>query len=345
MDNRPEPVDEGERTYIGSSVGFLDGSGAAALPAEEELEAIRFDLVNPAPVSVQGLTKRYGSITAISDLTFDVHPGTVTGFLGPNGAGKTTTLRAILGLIRPSEGTAAVFGLPYRVLKEPTRQVGALLETTQFHPLRTGRNHLRVLAAQSGIASRRVDEVLEMVRMSEAAGRKVGGYSLGMRQRLGLAAALLGDPRILLLDEPANGLDPSGIRWLREFLRDFAHRDRTVFVSSHLLSEMATLADEVVVIAKGRLVVQTSIHKLTEERSQLVTVRTPEPGRLASVLANEGWHAAVTGPELVVVDDARVERVGAAASRAGVVLYGLETERQSLEEIFLQLTGEPEVKR
>ncbi|HEU4526807.1 MAG TPA: ABC transporter ATP-binding protein [Actinomycetota bacterium] len=222
----------------------------------------RAPLGSPA-ISVRGVTKRFGDVTAVEDLSFEVRPGVVTGFLGPNGAGKSTTLRILLGLVRPDEGSATVLGLPYASLPEPTRTVGAVLETQSFNPLRSGRNHLRVLTAASGIPSARADEVLELVGLTAAEGRRAGRYSLGMRQRLGLAAALLGDPQVLILDEPANGLDPQGIRWLRDFLRDFAAQGNAVLVSSHLLSEMDQLADEVVVISRGRLVKQAPVNELT----------------------------------------------------------------------------------
>jgi ABC-2 type transport system ATP-binding protein len=222
----------------------------------------RAPLGSPA-IAVRGVTKRFDEVTAVEDLSFQVRPGVVTGFLGPNGAGKSTTLRILLGLVRPDEGSATVLGMPYESLPEPTRTVGAVLETQSFNPLRSGRNHLRVLATASGIPSARVDEVLEQVGLGAAGRRRAGRYSLGMRQRLGLAGALLGDPRVLILDEPANGLDPQGIRWLRDFLRDFAAQGNAVLVSSHLLSEMAQLADEVVVIDRGRLVKQAPLHELT----------------------------------------------------------------------------------
>ncbi|HET7235131.1 MAG TPA: ATP-binding cassette domain-containing protein, partial [Actinomycetota bacterium] len=200
---------------------------------------------------------------AVDDLSFEVRPGVVTGFLGPNGAGKSTTLRIVLGLVTPDEGSASVLGMPYESLAEPTRTVGAVLETQSFNPLRSGRNHLRVLAAAAGIEAARVDEVLGQVGLAAAAKRRAGKYSLGMRQRLGLAGALLGEPRVLILDEPANGLDPQGIRWLRDLLRAFAAEGNAVLVSSHLLSEMAQLADEVVVISRGRLVKQAAVNELT----------------------------------------------------------------------------------
>jgi ABC-2 type transport system ATP-binding protein len=212
-------------------------------------------------ISVRGITKRFGAVTAVDDLSFEVRPGIVTGFLGPNGAGKSTTLRIVLGLVSPTEGTATVLGMPYRSLPEPARAGGAVLERQSFNPLRSGRSHLRVLADAAGIDAYRVDEVLEQVGLA-AARRRAGKYSLGMRQRLALGAALLGDPRVLILDEPANGLDPSGIRWLRDLLRGFAAEGNAVLVSSHVLSEMAQLADEAIVINHGRLIRQAPMHEL-----------------------------------------------------------------------------------
>jgi len=220
--------------------------------------------VGSPAVSVRDLTKRFGDVTAVEDLTFEVRPGVVTGFLGPNGAGKSTTLRMILGLVGPSAGSASVVGMPYRDLESPARTVGAVLETQSFNPLRTGRNHLRVMAAAEGIEDARVDAVLELVDLSSAANRKAGRYSLGMRQRLALAGALLGDPAILILDEPANGLDPLGIRWLRDFLRRFAAGGNAVLVSSHQLGEMEQMAEEAIVIYQGRLVRQASMAAMTD---------------------------------------------------------------------------------
>ena len=219
--------------------------------------------VGTPAIVARGLTKRFGAVTAVDGLTFEVVPGRVTGFVGPNGAGKSTTLRMLLGLVTPDEGTATVLGLPYASLDHPMNTVGAVLEVQSFHPLRTGRNHLRVLAAASGIEDERVDRVLEQVDMTQAARRKAGGYSLGMRQRLGLAGALLGDPSVLILDEPANGLDPHGIRWLRRTLREIAAGGKAVLVSSHLLAEMSQMADDVIVIDRGRELRQGSIDELT----------------------------------------------------------------------------------
>jgi ABC-2 type transport system ATP-binding protein len=215
-------------------------------------------------IAARGLTKRFGRVTAVDDLSFEVVPGTVTGFVGPNGAGKSTTLRMLLGLVDPDAGTASVLGLPYRSTDRPARKVGAVLDVQSFHPLRSGKNHMRVLAAASGIGDERVDEVLHIVGLGEAAGRKVGGYSLGMRQRLGLAAALLGDPSVLVLDEPANGLDPHGIRWLRDTLRAFVADGKAVLISSHLLGEMAQIADDAIVIDRGQLRYQGSVADLTQ---------------------------------------------------------------------------------
>ena len=217
----------------------------------------------PSVVSADRLTKRFGDVTAVRDLSFDVEQGVVTGFLGPNGAGKTTTLRMLLGLAEPTHGRALVFDRRFAELERPARRVGAVLEASDLHPGRTGRDHLRVLAPVAGVSQRRVEEVLALVELGDAAERRVSEYSLGMRQRLGLAAALLGDPELLILDEPANGLDPQGVRWLRDFLRDFAGRGRTVLVSSHHLAEVAQTVDRVVIIDGGRLVVQEALPALT----------------------------------------------------------------------------------
>ena len=228
--------------------------------------------MRPAGLDVRGLTKRYGQAVVVDELTFTVPPGRVTGFLGPNGAGKSTTLRMLLGLVRPSAGTSTIGGQEYAQLQNRARVVGALLDTEQFHPGRSGRSHLRVLAAASGTPDSRVDEVLAEVELLGAADKKVGAYSLGMRQRLGIAAALLGDPQVLILDEPANGLDPAGMRWLRLFLRGLAAQGRTVLVSSHQLGEVAQMADDVVVIAAGRLVAQKSVSDLTNDERSLEDV-------------------------------------------------------------------------
>jgi ABC-2 type transport system ATP-binding protein len=303
----------------------------------------RMPLGTPA-VSVRGLTKRFGSVTAVDDLSFEVRPGIVTGFLGPNGAGKSTTLRVILGLVSPTEGSGTVLGMPYRSLPEPAGTVGAVLETQSFNPLRSGRNHLRVLASASGIDQRRVDHVLEQVGLSAAAGRKAGKYSLGMRQRLALGAALLGEPRVLVLDEPANGLDPQGIRWLRGFLRGFAAVGNAVLVSSHVLTEMAELADEVIVIDRGRLIRQAPVHELTNGAREL-RVRTPETARLATALRERGLQVRADGTDELVVSGADAARVGTLAFEAGVPVLGLGEERTSLEDAFLELTDAGEEGR
>jgi ABC-2 type transport system ATP-binding protein len=291
-------------------------------------------------IEVQGLTKRYGSTIAVQDLSFTVPAGRLTGFLGPNGAGKSTTMRVILGLVRPTSGTTTVLGRPYRELERPEKRVGALLETFDAHPGRSGRNHLRVLALAGGIPRSRVEEVLTLVELSQAGRRRVKGYSLGMRQRLGLAAALLGDPEVLVLDEPANGLDPQGIRWLRDFLRALAAEGRTILVSSHVLAEVAQTVDDVVIIHRGRLVQHAAMADVEAMAARATMVRSPEASRLASLLAAEGVHAVSAGEDRVTVH-APTERVGEIAAANGVVLHELTAERASLEEVFLELTGEP----
>ena len=241
-----------------------------------------------AVVRAESLTKRFGDVVAVDDLSFELEQGTITGFLGPNGAGKTTTLLMLLGLVAPTSGTALVFGRPYAQLAQPSRQVGAALEAADFHPGRSGRDHLRMLAEAVGLPRSRVEDVLRLVELQEAAGRRVKTYSLGMRQRLGLAAALLGDPELLVLDEPANGLDPGGVRWLRDFLRDFAAGQRTVLISSHVLAEVAQTVDQVLIINHGKLVVEASLGELTSHAAGSLRVRTPANARLADALALDG---------------------------------------------------------
>ena len=288
-------------------------------------------------IEVAELTKRYGSVLAVDDLSFVARPGVVTGFLGPNGAGKSTTLRVILGLVHPSSGGARVLERPYAALERPVRQVGAVLEALDAHPGRSGRNHLRVLAAATGIPRARVDEVLELVELTGAAGRRVKGYSLGMRQRLGLAAGLLGDPEVLVLDEPANGLDPQGIRWLRDLLRMLAAEGRTVLISSHVLAEVAQTVDEVVIIHRGKLVQQAAMEDVLAMAAGSTIVRSPDADRLAGLL---------TGGDVRSLGDGRLavslppERVGEVAAANGVVLHELTVERATLEEVFLELTGD-----
>jgi ABC-2 type transport system ATP-binding protein len=290
-------------------------------------------------IEVDHFSKRYGSTQAVNDLTFTVTPGRITGFLGPNGAGKTTTLKAILGLVRPSAGATRVLGKPYRELEDPTRTVGAVLETSRYHPGRSGRNHLRVLATQAGIPLERVEEVLELVAMKEAAKRRVGGYSMGMRQRLGLAGALLGDPQLLILDEPANGLDPAGIRWLRDLLRSLSHEGRTILVSSHVLAEIEQIADEVVIIHRGRFVAQSTTAELAARAAAGVRVRSPDAERLREVLSRDGMSVVVLQDGALGVVDGTPERVGELAAANNIVLHELAAEKATLEEAFLELTA------
>ena len=290
-------------------------------------------------IEVERLTKRFGKTVAIDDLSFRVEPARVTGFLGPNGAGKTTTLKIILALARPTSGRATVDGQPYRRLKDPIRRVGAVLETSNYHPGRSGRNHLRVLAGATGIPRARVEEVLELVAMRDAARRRMKGYSLGMRQRLGLATALLGDPEVLVLDEPANGLDPAGIRWLRDLLRSLADRGRTVFVSSHLLAEVEQIADDVIVIHRGRFVAQGPVAELASRATARVRVRSPQAERLRELLTAQGFAADALDGGVLTVSDTTSERVGELAAANGVVLHELVPEKATLEETFLELTG------
>ncbi len=296
-------------------------------------------MADAPPLEVRGLTKRFGSTTAVESLSFAVEPGRITGFLGPNGAGKTTTLRTLLGLIRPSAGEALVTGVPYRKLADPVRTVGAVLEASSYHPGRSGRNHLRVAATAGGIPRARVEEVLAEVELTDAAHRRVGGYSLGMRQRLSVAGALLGDPRLLVLDEPANGLDPEGIRWLRNFLRSFADGGGTVFISSHVLAEVAQLADEVVIIHHAKLIAHESLEALTARAAGGTLVRSPDTERLRQALAGAGIETTTAeGGELRV--QATPEQVGELAAAAGIVLHELRREEASLEQVFLELTAE-----
>jgi ABC-2 type transport system ATP-binding protein len=289
-------------------------------------------------IEVEGLTKHFGSTLAVDNLSFSVAPGTVTGFLGPNGAGKSTTLRAILGLVRPDAGRTAVLGKPYAALDRPLERVGAVLETAEAHPGRSGRNHLRVLAAAAGLAPSRVDEVLAAVDLTEPSRRRVKGYSLGMRQRLALAGALLGEPEVLVLDEPANGLDPQGIRWLRDLLRSLAAEGRTVLVSSHVLAEVAQTVDRVVIIHRGRLVRQAAMAEVEAMAAGAARVRSPDADRLAVLLIQAGLDAHSIGDGALSVP-APTERVGEIAAANGIVLHELTTERATLEEVFFELTG------
>ena len=291
-------------------------------------------------IEVEHLTKRYRQATAVEDLSFSIPRGRITGFLGPNGAGKTTTLRVLLGLVLPTSGRAAVDGRRYRELPAPLRTVGAVLEASNYHPARSGLNHLRVLATAARISRARVDEVLAEVELSAASKRRVGAYSLGMRQRLSVAAALLGEPELLVLDEPANGLDPEGIRWLRNFLRSFAESGGTVFVSSHVLAEVAQVADDVVIIHRGKLVAQQSVTELTLQAAGATRVRSPRAEELLGRLRDAGIAAEAT-PDGGLAVQAAPELVGELAAEAGIPLHELVAEAGSLEEAFLELTAEP----
>lgn len=292
-------------------------------------------------IVVSGLSKSFGPVKAVDHLSFTAEPGRVTGFLGPNGAGKTTTLRCVLGLVTPTAGSATIGGVRYAELPQPSSVVGALLEASSFHPARTARNHLQVLCVTNGYPAARADEVLELVGLTPAARRKVRGYSTGMRQRLGLAAALLGDPAVLVLDEPANGLDPEGIVWLRNFLRRLASEGRTILVSSHVLSEVEQTVDNVVIIDKGSLVRQGSLAELADHHGGSVLVRGPDLDRLAAAL--DGRETAVTVERrdgALVVTGMQPAEVGHIAFVERVELHELTTERSDLEDIFFALTGE-----
>jgi len=290
-------------------------------------------------IEVEHLTKRFGNTLAVDDLSFKVREGSITGFLGPNGAGKTTTLRVVLGLVRPTSGSARVLGHPYRALETPTGQVGAVLEASSFHPGRSGRNHLRVVSAASGLPRSRVEEVLEIVGLSGDAGRRAGGYSLGMRQRLSLAAALLGDPRVFVLDEPANGLDPQGIRWLRELLQSLAGEGRTILISSHVLAEVEQIADEVVIIHRGKFVEHATTAELAARAAGGIRVRSPQADRLRAVLEQAGIKVSSADGDLLSVADTTTAKVGDLAGANGIVLHELVAETSSLEEAFLELTS------
>lgn len=295
------------------------------------------DSPSEARIEIRNLTKRFGDLVAVDDLSFDVEPGRITGFLGPNGAGKTTSLRMALGLIQPTSGTATIGGVAYGQIPAPIRVVGAALEATSFHPGRSGRNHLRVLAATAGVPDRRVDELLALVGL-EAAGRKsTGGYSLGMRQRLGLAAALLGDPQVLLLDEPANGLDPEGIRWLRGLLRELSGHGKTILVSSHLLQEVEQTVDEVVIINRGRLVRAGSVRDLHGEGQALV--RTSDPAALGRALFETHRLATRPGPDgALEVASADLRLIGEVAMAHGLPIWELRGTGGDLEALFFSLT-------
>ena len=292
-----------------------------------------------APVEVRGLSKRFAGVAAVDDLSFDIEAGRVTGFLGPNGAGKSTTLRALLGLVRPSSGSATFSGQRYEELQQPAARVGAVLEDASFHPGRSARNHLRVLAVTGGHPAGRVDEVLAAGELDHAADRRVKGFSMGMRQRLAIAAALLGDPEVLILDEPTNGLDPPGITWLRGLLREQAAEGRAVLVSSHVLAEVAQSVDDVVVIADGQLRAQGTLdHVLGGEDGPATEVRAQEPTRLTAALERRGHRVEHRGDVLHVLGASPAE-VGKIAGDERVAVLGLAPRVRSLEEAFLTLTG------
>jgi ABC-2 type transport system ATP-binding protein len=291
-------------------------------------------------IKIDHLTKRYGGTLAVNDLDFEVKPGVVTGFLGPNGSGKSTTMRIILGLDRPSSGQATINGQRFANLKDPMREVGALLDAKAVHPGRTARNHLRALAASNQIKRSRVDEVLDFVGISSVADKKVGNYSLGMSQRLGIAGALLGDPGILLFDEPVNGLDPEGIKWIREFFRTLASQGRTVFVSSHLMSEMAVSADEIIVIGRGKFITSGSIDDLTKTAKGTVLVRASDHDKLASAVALHHGVVHEANDNGLIIGDLTSDEVGQIAFDVGIAVFELVPQRASLEEVFMDLTAD-----
>jgi ABC-2 type transport system ATP-binding protein len=290
-------------------------------------------------IKVTGLTKRFGETVAVDGLSFSVATGRIVGFLGPNGAGKTTTMRALLGLVHPTAGTATIDGRRYAELEHPAQTVGALLDGDDLHSGRSGRNHLRVLARAAGVPPTRVEELLELVELKSAGDRRAGGYSMGMRQRLGLAAALLGDPRVLVLDEPANGLDPQGIRWLRDFLRSLAGEGRAILISSHVLAEVAQIVDEVVVINKGRSVLQAPLAELIAQRSGGMRVMGPDIARLAELLRSEGAKVQPAADGAIVVADRTGEQIGRVIADHRIVVSELAVNGESLEDVFFELTG------
>jgi len=308
-------------------------------PAGPPTSARHTDGAGEGRLDVRGLTKRFGPVEAVRDLSFTVEPGQITGFLGPNGAGKTTTLRAALGLIRPTSGEVTIDGIPYQKLAHPARVVGAVFDSNGFHQSRKARAHLRIYTAAFGVPDARAEEVLALVGLADVANRRIGGFSLGMRQRLALATALLGDPRILILDEPGSGLDPEGVAWLRGFLRAFAAGGRTVLVSSHQLAEVAQTVDRVVIISKGTGVFEGSLDQLSGATRNRVRVQSADSTRLATALTEHGItdiHAEPAG-WLTVIGSSTAE-VGEVALAAGVALLTMAGERADLEQHFLQLT-------
>jgi ABC-2 type transport system ATP-binding protein len=322
--------DGGDTAFAGRGTALAEPAGSG--PARQGIAV--------PPIMIDRLTKRFGSVPAVDQLSFTVLPGRITGFLGPNGAGKSTTLRALLGLVEPTSGTATFGGITYQDLKNPQQRVGAVLEPA-FHPGRTGRNHLRVLAVTAGVDRHRIEELLHLVGLTDAADRRVGGYSLGMRQRLALAGALLGEPDYLVLDEPANGLDPEGIRWLRGFLRSYAAGGRVVLMSSHILNEVEATVDDVVVISNGRLIRQSPMQELAAEQRS-VKVRTPDLAAAGAALDRLGlpWHALQdpTGP-YALVQTLDPGAVGIALFEAGIPVLELALQRLDLESEFFALVG------
>jgi len=290
-------------------------------------------------IVVQGLSKQFGPIIAVNNLSFTVEPGSVTGFLGPNGAGKTTTLRMLLGLVRPTAGASTINGLPFEQLGNPGRVVGAVLEAQGFHPTRTARNHLRVYAAAMGVPDQRADQVLELVGLTEAGRRAAGGFSLGMKQRLALATALLGDPQVLVLDEPANGLDPEGIAWLRAFLQSYARTGRTVLISSHLLAEIEQTVDQVVIISRGQTVYYGSLDYLRQSQQTRVLVQAADPQSLVAKLQEAGVNAIEPTPDgRLAITGVDRKTVADLAMAANIALYDIQQENVDLEQLFFRLT-------
>jgi len=291
-------------------------------------------------IKIDHLSKRYDDTVAIDDLSFEVKPGVVTGFLGPNGSGKSTTMRILLGLDRATKGSATINGKQYRDFKAPLQEVGALLDAKAVHPGRSARNHLLSLALTNGIAKKRVDEVLEFAGIASVAHKRVGGFSLGMNQRLGIAAALLGDPEVLLFDEPVNGLDPEGIKWIREFFRSLAKEGRTVFVSSHLMSEMAVSADQIIVIGRGHLITQGSVDSLTKTAHGSVLVRGSDMAALEQIIRSAQGTLVEGNDAGITVENLTSDQIGELAFNAGITLYELTPQRASLEEVFMDLTAD-----
>jgi ABC-2 type transport system ATP-binding protein len=293
-------------------------------------------------IEIEHATKRYGEKLAVDDLSFVVHPGVVTGFLGPNGAGKSTTMRMILGLDAPTSGEVRVNGKSYRDLPAPLHEIGAMLEARAIHTGRSAYNHLLAMAQTHGISRSRVQEVIELVGLTSVARKRAGGFSLGMGQRLGIASALLGDPRTVILDEPANGLDPEGILWIRNLLKALAAEGRTVFLSSHLMSEIALTAEHLVIVGRGRLIADTTVDEVVRQASAdgAVRVRTPQAGDLRDALAGDGVRLTSTDEDVVEVRGLPSERIGELAARDGIVLHELTPLRASLEDAYMHLTGD-----